>query len=247
MFAIASLLTVSLTIGCSGRGVPRNDLDGETTSSAGPGIEPHERLRALGEAWLRTPATISYRATAPVPGQPSSTHQCLRQLVTSVDDREEALRRCNQQGRMKLTWDPPDRWRMDVTSPIERVRILSTTTGSVLCPGPAEDDRSCRSIRSREARMASPFEFILLTPDEVLHRIGAPGSAVVISLGTGSVAEPVECFRATGRRGHVEWCYSADDLLLSFLSGSATDGWISLEATDVSPASRADAFELPRG
>jgi hypothetical protein len=93
--------------------------------------------------------------------------------------------------------------------------------------------------------MASPFGFILLTPEDVLHRIGAPESAVDASQETASVGEPVECFHATGPGGHVEWCYSANALLLSFLSGSATDGWTSLEAIDVSPGFPANAFELP--
>jgi hypothetical protein len=193
---------------------------------------------------MRTSA-IAYRAAAPVPGQPSSTHQCLRQLITSVNDREDALRRCSQQGHTTLMWDPPDRWRMDVTSPIERLRILSSAAGNVLCSAPAGDDRSCRSIRPRDARLASPFGFIVVTPEEVLRRIGAPKSAVDASAGTSPVGDHVECFHATGAGRHVEWCYSADGILISFLSGSATDGWTSLVAVSVSPGARADAFELP--
>jgi hypothetical protein len=134
---------------------------------------------------------------------------------------------------------------MDVTSPIERLRILSTTAGNALCAAPAGDTPSCRSIRSRGARVASPFGFVFLTPEEVLHRIGAREGAVDASPETAMVADHVECFHATGPGGHVEWCYSADALLLSFLSGSATDGWTSLEAIDSAPGFRADAFELP--
>jgi hypothetical protein len=92
--------------------------------------------------------------------------------------------------------------------------------------------------------MVSPFGFIVLAPEEVLRRIGAPESAVGASPETASIGEPVECFHATGPGGHVEWCYSADALLLSFLSGSATLGWTSLEAVSASSGSRADAFEF---
>jgi hypothetical protein len=230
---ITSLLTVALTAGCIGQGVPRKNLDDENAPSMGSGTDPWERLHALGRAWFRTSATITYRATAPVPGQPASTHQCLRQLVGDIYDREEALRRCSRQGHVKLTWDPPDRWRMDVTSPIERQHILSTTAGSVLCVAPA-DGPACRSIRSREARLASPFGFVLLTPDKVLDRIGAPEGAVAASPEGKAIADRTECFRATGPRGHVEWCYASDGLLLSFLRGSAADGWTALEAVSVS-------------
>lgn len=132
---------------------------------------------------------------------------------------------------------------MDVTSPVGRFRILSTTAGSILCAAPTDDTPSCRSIRLRQARRSSAFGFVLLTPDEVLHRIGAPDGAVDVSPATASVADGVECFHATGPGGHVEWCYSADGLLLSLLFGSATDGWTSLEAVSVSRGVTEGAFE----
>jgi len=93
--------------------------------------------------------------------------------------------------------------------------------------------------------MASPFGSILLAPEVVLDRIGAPESAVDASLETALVADHVECFHATGPGGHVEWCYSADALLLSFLSGSATEGWTSLEAVSVSRTVIESDFEAP--
>ena len=93
--------------------------------------------------------------------------------------------------------------------------------------------------------MASPFGSIFLAPEEVLHLIGAPESAVDASLETALVADRVECFHATGPGGHVEWCYSADALLLSFLSGSATEGWTSLEAVSVSRTVTESDFEAP--
>lgn len=242
---VIALLTVALTTGCSGRGAPRKNLDGENTSPMGSRIDPQERLHALGQAWFRTSATITYRATAPVPGQPASTHQCLRQLVSDVTDRQAALRKCSRQGEVKLTWDPPDRWRMDVASPVGRFRILSTPGGSVLCAAAAEGNPPCRSISTREAKMSSPFGFVLSTPDEILHRLGALADAVDTSPETEVHGHDVECFHATGPGGHVEWCYSRDGLLLSFLRGSATGGWTTLEAVAVSDQVFEGDFDFP--
>jgi hypothetical protein len=199
-----------------------------------PTIHARTRLDALGEAWLRTPATIGYRTTAPVPGQPESTHQCLRQLVGGAIDRPTALRMCSRQGRLRLTWDPPDRWRMEVTSPLDRFSILSTTEGSVVCSRSEPDDHPCRSVRSREARDASSFGFLLMTPTQILDAIGTDDVSVGPSSEAQVVGRRVECFEATGPRDHVEWCYSDDGLLLSFLGGSAADGWTAIEAVSVS-------------
>ncbi len=231
-----SFLTLTLAAGCSGYRAHGREHEGSPTTPAIPAIDAATRLTALGRAWARTSATITYRTVAPVPGQPASTHQCLRQLVTSVNDREEALRRCSRQGRMTLRWDPPDRWQMDVTSPIERFRIASAPSGSLLCGTTADPDGPCRAISSRRARTASPFGFLVMAPDEVLAQVGAPPDAVQASPATDLIGEHLECFHASGPEEDVEWCYSEEGLLLSFLRGSAAGGWTSIEATSVSRA-----------
>jgi hypothetical protein len=228
------LLTLAFAAGCSGPRARGTEPDGSPATPATPAIDAVMRLGALGRAWSRASATITYRTVAPVPGQPSSTHQCLRQLITSLNDREDALRRCSRQGHMKLTWDPPDRWRMEVTSPIERFRLVSTPDGGLLCETGGEPEPACRTIPSRRVLTASPFGFLLLSPGEILEDIGAPRDAVAASPTTDVVGEQVECFHASGPRGHIEWCYSGDGLLLSFLRGSATEGWTSIDATSVS-------------
>jgi hypothetical protein len=123
---------------------------------------------------------------------------------------------------------------MEVTSPIERFRLVSSPDGNLLCETALDPDPPCRTIPSRRVLTASPFGFLLLSPGEILEEIGAPLDAVAASPATGVVGEQVECFHASGPREHVEWCYSRDGLLLSFLRGSATDGWTSIDATSVS-------------
>ena len=212
-------------------------------SSATPDGDAGARLQALGDAWFRTSATITYGTTGKVPGQPVSSHQCLRQLVETVTDRAAALRKCSRQGRLKLTWDPADRWRMDVTSPVDSFRILSTGDGGLLCPA-AHDDRGCRSISKREARRASPFDFLFMSPGSILDAIGAEDGAVAWEPGAEVAGVRVECFAARGRRGRAEWCYSRKGVLLSFLVGEGDD-LTTLEAVAASGQVSERDFALP--
>jgi hypothetical protein len=236
--AVSSLL-VALTTSCSGNASPRS-LDSVNTTSVG---DARAQLDALGEAWFRTPATITYQTTGKVPGQPASSHQCLRQLVGGAIDRRTALRMCSRQGLLKLAWDPPDRWRMDVTSPVDRFNVLSTTDGSVICPA-ADGDRACRPISTRAAKRASPFSFLFVRPERILDAIGATDGAVVAEPGTEVARVGVTCFAASGRRGRAEWCYSRGGLLLSFLEGAGGD-LTTLEAVAVSSQVFEGDFEPP--
>ena len=236
------LLLVALVNACSGT-APRGNVDASHASSATPDGDPRARLDALGDAWLRTPATITYRTTGKVPGQPSSSHQCLRQLVGGAIDRETGLRMCSRQGRLKLTWDPPDRWRMDVTSPVDTFMVMSTFARNVFCPA-AEVDRGCRSISTREAKSASPFGFLFLSPGRILDAIGARDGTVLSEPGTEVAGVGVACFAASGRRGRAEWCYSRGGVLLSFVEGVGDD-LTTLEAVAVSSQIIKGDFELP--
>jgi hypothetical protein len=149
---------------------------------------------------------------------------------------------CSRQGRLKLTWDPPDRWRMDVKSPVDSFRILSTGDGSLLCPAAA--GRGCRSISRRDAKNASPFGFLFLSPERILDAIGARDGAVVWEPGTEVAGVDVECFAANGHRGRAEWCYSRTGVLLSFLEG-AGDDLTTLEAVAVSSQVFEGDFDFP--
>jgi hypothetical protein len=228
-------------VACSGTAAPRS-LDAKKLTSATSKRDPRARLDALGEAWFRTSATITYGTTGKVPGQPESSHQCLRQLVETVTDRLAALRKCSRQGHMKLTWDPPDRWRMDVTSPVDSFRILSTGDGGLLCAA-ARNDRGCRSISKPEARRMSPFGFLFMSPGSILDAIGSGDAMVISEPGTEVAGVDAECFAASGHRGRAEWCYSDEGVLLSYLRG-AGDDLTTLEAVTVSSRVSEADFEL---
>jgi hypothetical protein len=200
------------------------------TTAAGAVASP--TFSELAARWHQTAATIVYRTEANVPGQPASTHQCLRQMVGGAIDRQQGLRMCSRQGRLELAWDPPDRWRMDVVTPLTRYRLVSVAGRTIRC----KSEGSCRSVASATAA-AAPFGS-LLAPT-----LGATDTDAVAERPSAEVAGiEARCFAASAgdRR---EWCFSDDGLLLSFLGGTPGD-WTALEAVSVSRQVDAAVFSL---
>jgi hypothetical protein len=146
-------------------------------------------------------------------------------------DRTTLLRRCSRQGTLRLVWDPPEGWRMDVITPVDRFTLTSTRDRTRICR--SGDPHGCRPIGTAEAIVEAGADAFFQPPGEILDEIGATGVKTTAAP-TGYAGLPVECFAATGRDEHVEWCYSEEGLLLRFLRGSARAGWASLEATSIS-------------
>ena len=233
-FAGSLLLLLVIASGCSG---PRADTDEPLTPSPSPSPslasapDARDRLVALGDAWFEQRANVTYRTVGAVEGQPISTHQCLRQMSENEINRTALLRMCNRQGSLRLTWDPPDRWRMEVITPLDRFLLTSTSGRTRICP--SGDPHACRTIPTADAIAEAGADVFFQRPAQILDEIGA-AEVAAIPPPSGKFRVSVECFAASGRVEHFEWCYSRDGLLLSFLRGSATDGWTSIDATSVS-------------
>jgi hypothetical protein len=189
-------------------------------------------LLELGEAWFRTPATVSYLTSGPVPGQPTTAHLCLRQMFDDDygEDRTALLRRCSRQGTLRLVWDPPDVWQMDVITPVDRFTLTSIHDRTQICR--RGDPHACRAIPTDEAIVKARADVFFQGPRKILDAIGATGVSAVAS-GETIAGLGVECFAANGPDVHVEWCFSEKGVLLSFLRGSGTSGWESVEASRV--------------
>lgn len=228
-------LTLTFAAGCSGHPAHGTEHQGSPTTPAIPAIDAATRLDALGRAWTRTSAIITYRTTGRVLGQPTTAHLCLRQMFDDDfgEDRTTLLRRCSRQGTLRLVWDPPDGWQMDVITPVDGFTLASTHDRTRICR--SGDPHACRGIPTAEAIVKAGADMFFQRPRTILAAIGATGVKTTASP-TEYDGLPVECFAATGRDEHVEWCYSRDGLLLSFLRGSATEGWTSIDATSVSQA-----------
>jgi hypothetical protein len=212
----ATLAALLWLAGCSPDVAPP---DRGSTPAGSIGVEGPSFARLVAR-WRTTAATIVYRTEAKVPGQPSSTHQCLRQMVGGAIDRQEGLRMCSRQGRLELTWDPPDRWRMEVVTPLSRFRLVSVAGRTVRCRG-----ARCHEVAS-ETGAAAPFGFLLT------RQLGAANAGANVALAPQEIAGiEARCFAATGV-GRREWCFSDDGLLLTFLRGSGSD-WTSVEAVSI--------------
>jgi hypothetical protein len=146
------------------------------------------------------------------------------------EDRTALLRRCSQQGTVRLVWVPPDRWRMDVTTPVDRFTLASTHDRTQICR--TGDPHACRAIPAEEAIAKARADVFFQGPRKILDAIGATGVRAVASSET-IAGLGAECFAANGPEVHVEWCFSEMGVLLSFLRGSGTRGWESVEASRV--------------
>ncbi len=118
---------------------------------------------------------------------------------------------------------------MEVTTPVDRFTLISTHDRTRICP--SGDPHSCHAISTAVA-MAKATDVFFQRPEQILDTIGATEVAT-IAPSDARADTPLECFAATGRDAHAEWCYSPDGLLSSFLLGSASDGWTSIDAISV--------------
>jgi hypothetical protein len=194
--------------------------------------EPRTRLLALENLWFASPATITYRTTERDPGEATSPHQCLRQLVEV--DVQTGLRICSGVGEMRLAWDPPDRWRIDEVSPDGSFTLLSTPDGHVRCRGTEVAASTCSATEG-----SGPFASVVEAPVRTIDELGASGGSVVSAGPRRTIAGiPAECFRASGGSAQtarrVEWCFSRSGLLLYLFDGVEGRRVTTVEATDVS-------------
>jgi hypothetical protein len=163
-----------------------------------------------------------------------------------VDTREDivpSLRRCSGQGELELAWDPPKRWRVEVTTPIDRFTVISTRGRTWICRRSGNLHR-CRTTSTALASAEAGIDILFRRPEQVLHVIGADEVHVSDRGAPEGIGSPVECFRASGPNGHAEWCYTGDGALVSLLEGAGVSDWTVLEATTVTRGVDPTDFEL---
>jgi hypothetical protein len=197
-----------------------------------PVQDPRARLDALGERWMTTVATITYRTTRRDPGEATSAHQCLRQLVGEREfDVQTGLRTCAGVGQVRLAWERSDRWRID-----EDAADGSSTS----LFGPDEYVR-CRFDGAASGCVGvekpGPFASLVEAPAQTLDELE---TAAVTAEGPRTIAGMrAECFHATGGSAEavrrVVWCFSRGGLLLSLFDGVQDGRVTSAEATHISP------------
>jgi hypothetical protein len=219
-----------------------------STSDGAGSVDPLARLESLGAAWLKRPATVTYSTMEHEVGSATSVHQCLRQVVeTSV---ETAIRMCNPKGEMTLAWDPPERWRMELSNHRGSSTLLTTPDGAYRCHQPVDGTRACAPTSATELTADGPFGSILLPPSQILDMLGPDAAEALTARPERQIAGiRAECFSAVlpgtdGEANQANWCYSKDGILLRSLIVSTDTGTTMLEATEVSTSVSEADFDL---
>ena len=153
---------------------------------------------------------------------------------------------------MTLAWNPPGRWRMDMSSADGIFTLIFAPSASYLCRHVDAGLAACAVRSSNEVENRTPFRFILMRPRQVLDEIGREAEGTVIQASPRTIAGlSAECFSAAGRgeqgTDRVEWCYSGGGILLFFSTATEEGGSATLEATSVSTEVSDAEFVPPSG
>lgn len=226
-----------------------------TTNGSSPPLprDPLDRLESLGTEWLQTPATITYDTFEHAAGSATSIHQCLRQMVGGAIDRPTAVRMCGGKGQLTLTWDPPDRWRMEVSNAKGTSMLLSTPAGAYQCHRPVGEATRCASTSTTELASDAPFGSLLLPPSQILDTLGFHAAEALTASPEREIADmQAECFSAVLERtddeaNRADWCYSSEGLLLRSMVVEAGGDTEELVATQVLTVVSDEVFDLGRG
>ena len=165
--------------------------------------------------WHRVAATVVYRTDRQRPGLPSSAHQCLRQLVDDRADIPIGLAKCDPAGVARLLWDPPTRWRLEVTEAYRTVSATVDGERSVVCARANGGDERCRRRSSDRLVRSFPFHELVTGVPSVLDELGIDGlGPVTITHGRVGTAA-VDCFVRASGASSAEWCFGSDGTLLA--------------------------------
>lgn len=218
-----------------------------------PSQDAHQRLHHLGEIWLETPVSVTYRTFEREAGEAASTHQCLRQFVSSATDVGDAvdvqtgIRLCSGEGSVTFVHAPPDRWRSDVSDAAGAITLISNPTGAYRCEPGAGEITGCTAVTGEpeNSRLAP----LLRTPDEIVEGLMTGGAAVTRIEDRSIIGLPAECYSAestdTDLPARADWCFSEIGVLLSFSATTSMGSTTLLEASEISMDVAPTAFDVP--
>jgi hypothetical protein len=203
-------------------------------------------LRDAIAKWHRTPASITYRTERQRPGLPVSAHQCLRAILNDADpDIPGALRTCDPAGVVTLAWDPPARWRIDVTEAGLTTTAIVVGNHGIVC-GPRHGIVGpCRSRSVDAIARTFPFHQLIAAVGSTSQEAGIDAGGP-ITFRSGAVAgTPVRCYRRSSGAASVTWCFAIGGALLSLVLRTDERAPTIAEAERISDDVAATRFIMP--
>jgi hypothetical protein len=237
--ALGLTITVSLFVGCTRPPAERAHEQPQ------PETATLDDLRAADALWHRVPATITYRTERQRPGLPASAHQCLRGFVDEREDIPHALRMCDPAGVVTLVWDPPTRWRIDVSEGETTTTAIVVGDRGVTCDLTRGTARACRTHPAREIARTFPFHELIAAIATTSREMGvAPDGPVTVRIE--SVAgSSVRCYQRRSEETSVTWCFAPDGALLSMAIRTEGRGPTIAVAETVTDMVDGDRFARP--
>jgi hypothetical protein len=174
-------------------------------------------LRDAIATWHATSATIVYRTSRQRPGLPISAHQCLREYVLVRSDIPMGLRICDPAGVVKLAWDPPARWRIDVTEAGETTTAIVAGDHGMVCGPSNGSGGSCRSGSVGEIARTFPFHQLIAAVGATSREAGIQVGGEITVRSRIVAGIPVRCFQRRSGTASVTWCFAAGGALLSLV------------------------------
>jgi hypothetical protein len=239
MRGLRSFVSVLVLIACTSQ--PTNPA---------PSREPLEvatlaDLRDAIARWHVTSATIVYRTSRQRPGLPISAHQCLREYALVRSDIPMALRTCDPAGVVTLAWDPPARWRIDVTEAGKTTTAIVVGNHGVVCGPSRGDDGSCRSGSVGAIARTFPFHQLIAAVGATSREAGVEDGSGITVTSRIVAGMPVRCYQRRSGATSATWCFDVGGALLSLTLRTAGRGPTIVEAERISDDVAAGRFAMP--
>ena len=216
---LATLLVGVLATACTVTSDHPQRSTESPTSAAPPSSQVQTGTMAdLREAlarWHQVAATVVYRTARQRPGLPSAAHQCLRQLVDDRADIPIAQAKCDPAGVARLLWDPPARWRLEVTEANRTVSATVDEERSVVCVRANGREERCRRRSSDRLVRSFPFHELVTGVRSVLDELGIDGLGPVTVTHRRVGIAAADCFARSSGESSAEWCFGSDGTLLA--------------------------------
>jgi hypothetical protein len=211
MRGLHSIITLFVLIACTSQ--PTDPAPSREAPESGTLAD----LRDAIARWHVTPATITYRTSRQRPGLPISAHQCLREYVLVRSDIPMGLRTCDPAGVVTLTWDPPTRWRIDVTEAGKTTTAIVVGNHGIVCGPSHGGGGSCRSRSVGTIARTFPFHQLIVAAGATSRESGIEEGGMITVRSRTVAGMPVRCYQRQSDEASVTWCFAVGGALLSLV------------------------------